>query len=181
MRTFALLVLLTACGGSIATTTDAGVDSATPTDASTGSLASFCQGTTPKMQENGKDNPILQVTGKGIIMNCCNAAAVTIATAQHAALFHLRWQQYGAGPSPVVLGSKQVSVELDLGCDPTTTTCSSSTAVDRYVDGFSGTIEYAYAPSGMTVSYCVEVQEPPSSPHGLLHSVRLYLPNVVSP
>ena len=192
MRKVGFLLLLSACGGSIATTdagtgADAGAqnDSAAPVDGGvvvdSGPPSSFCQGDTPKMLENGKDNPVMKVSGKAIIMNCCNAAAVTFSTAQHAALYTLRWQQFGAGPSPVVLGNKDTNVELDLGCDPTTTTCTSGNSVEHFTQGFSGTIKYQFVNSKMLVTYCVSVTETPSEPHTLVHSAQIYLPNVDSP
>ncbi len=193
MRALPFLLLVAACGGTIQTTTDAGTDAGTSSDAgtspdatllgdaSTDPLATFCQGDKPKMEENGTSNPVLSVKGKAIIMNCCNAAAVTIATGQHAALYNMLWRQYGAGPSPVVLGGKETTVELALGCDPSTTTCTSGNSVERYTEGFTGTITYTYAPPGMKVSYCVEVKETPSAPHGIVHSLRMWLPNVDSP
>lgn len=186
MRSVVALLLLTACGGSIASTTDAGTDAAAPKDASSpvdggDPLASFCQGDSPKMLENDKDNPIIKVSGKAIVMNCCNAAAVTLSTAQHAALYTLRWQQFGAGPSPVVLGTKETNAELDLGCDSTTTTCTSGNSVEHFTQGFTGTIKYEYVGSSMRVSYCIAVTETPTEPHTIVHSVKLYVPNLDSP
>lgn len=188
---FLAAVAAVACGGSVQTTSDAGADAgadatplvdATPvTDASGDPLAAFCQGTAPKMEENGKVNPVLSVKGKSIVMNCCNSAAVSIATGQHAALFNLVWREYGAGPSPIVLGVKETTAELALGCDPSTTTCTNGNSVDRYTEGFTGTITYEYAPTGGKTSYCVEVKEPPNAPHPVVHSLRMWLPNVDSP
>jgi hypothetical protein len=119
------------------------------------------------------------VKGKAIVMNCCNAAAVTISTGQHAALFNLRWQQFGAGPSPVALGTKETNVELALGCDPSTTTCTDGNSVEYFNDGFSGTITYEFVKPAMKVGYCVEVKE--TKPHVMIHSLRMWLPNVDSP
>lgn len=183
MRYLSFLVLLSACGGSVATVVDAGAtDAATTVDTGTApdaGLSAFCSGDKPKMEENGKDNPVISVKGKAIVMNCCNAAGVSISTSQHAAIFNLRWQQYGAGPSPVVLGAKTTSVELALGCDPTTTTCTDGNSVEYFDDGFSGTITYEYVKPNMKVGYCVEVKE--TKPHVLIHSLRMWLPNVDSP
>lgn len=193
MRTIACLVFLTACGGSVASSQDAGSDSSgatdgaapsdsgSKTDAPTDPLGTFCQGGAAKLEENGKDNPVFSVKGKAIYLNCCNAAAVTIATGQHAALYTLRWQQYGGGPSPVVLGGMDTNVVLALGCDPTTTSCTSGNSVELYTQGFVGTITYQQMASSMRVSYCVAVSETPSDPHAIVHSLRLYVPNVDSP
>jgi len=186
MRTTACLLLLTACGGSVASSADAGPDAApkdagSQADASIDPLGTFCQGNVAKIEENGADNPVLGVKGKAIVMNCCNAAAVTIATAHHNALYTLRWQQYGAGPSPFVLGAKETGVVLALGCDPTTSTCTPASSVELFTQGFAGTIAYQQMPSSMKVSYCVTVSETPNEPHTVVHSLRLYLPNVDSP
>ena len=188
MRTLPFLLLLAAaaCGGSVQTTPDAspdasGADASPLVDASSDPLAQFCQGTAPKMEENGTVNPVMSVKGKSIVMNCCNSATVSVATGQHAALYNLVWRQYGAGPSPVVLGAKDATVELALGCDPSTATCTSGNSVERYTEGFSGTITYEYAKTGVKTSYCLEVKEPPSAPHAVVHSLRMWLPSVDSP
>ena len=182
------MVLLTACGGSVASASDGGsTDGAAPSDASsktdapTDPLKTFCQGGAAKLEENGKDNPVFSVKGKAIYLNCCNAAAVTINASQHAEIYTLRWQQYGGGPSPVVLGGMDTNVVLALGCDPTTTSCTSGNSVELYTQGFVGTITYQQMASSMRVSYCVAVSETASDPHTIVHSLRLYLPNVDSP
>lgn len=57
----------------------------------------------------------------------------------------------------------------------------SATSVDRYTEGFAGTIRYDHVASKLKVSYCLAVSEPPNAPHGVVHSLRMWLPNVDSP
>lgn len=146
----------------------------------------FCSGTNARMSINGEDVPILDIKGKAIAMNCCDSGMVTIATGRFQALFHLLWRIAGGSQTqPVDVGTltqaSGSSLELDLGCDPTTTSCSNASAVDRFETGFTGTIAYTPTSTGMDTSYCLSVAEPAATPHLVLHTVQIYVPNLASP
>jgi hypothetical protein len=176
------LVVVAACGGTISTTdggTDASTDATSPLDAS-----AFCTGSSPKLVINGADVPIMNTTGKAIILNCCDAAELTLATSAYQALLNLMWRApAGPGATTIDLASppQGFTIELDLGCDPSTTSCATASPEERYTDGFSGTIQYATGNGPMSVSYCVQVAESPTQPHGTIHSMMLYAPSVPSP
>ncbi|CAN5711622.1 hypothetical protein BH09MYX1_BH09MYX1_02370 [soil metagenome] len=78
-----------------------------------------------------------------------------------------------------MLGSKATTVEFALGCDPSATTCTDGNSVEYFNDGFSGMITSEFVKPAMKVGYCVELKE--TKPHALIHSMRLWLPNVDSP
>jgi hypothetical protein len=108
---------------------------------------------------------------------------LTIATGHFQALFHVLWRVPAVGstqPLDVAALPQGSSLELDLGCDPSTTSCSTASAVDRFETGFNGTLEYAPTSTGVDTSYCLSVAEAAGSPHPLLHAVQIYVPNLVS-
>ncbi len=143
----------------------------------------FCTGTSPKMIVNGADVPVMNASGKAIILNCCDSAELTLATAAYQALMYVMWRVPASTNGSVDLSNlpQGSSIEMDLGCDPSTTSCATASPEERYTDGFSGTIQWQYGGSGMTVSYCLQVTESPSQPHSVIHSMALYAPNVASP
>jgi hypothetical protein len=196
----ALTVSVVACGGIATTDSDAGggdaaTDAGASKDATGGGdgalpppdasfdAGSFCTGSAPRAMINGVEVPVASATGKAIVLNCCDSAELTVATAAYQALFDLLWRAPAAGSATIDLANppQGFSIELDLGCDPATTSCATANPEERYVDGFSGTLQYGWSGSGMTASYCVQVDQSPSQPHALIHSMLLYAPNVSSP
>ena len=73
------------------------------------------------------------------------------------------------------------SIEMDLGCDPAIMSCATASPEERYTDGFSGTLQWGGGGSGFSVSYCLQIAESSSKPHGVIHSMMLYAPNIASP
>jgi len=195
--TFALCFLAVACGGTInnsdgGTNTDAGSsDVSTTKDSSSDVITppfdagSFCSGTTPKLQINGSDSTILKATGKAIILNCCQSAEISLATAQFQAMMNIMWRTpalSGAATIDLANPPQGFGVEMDLGCDPATQSCANASPEERYFnEGFSGTIQYATGNNAMSVSYCLQITESPSQPHAVIHSMALYAPNIDSP
>ena len=198
-RIIASALFCAACGGSLTNTdggttdggpvfdgalsdgaiADASVDASLPPfDAGT-----FCSGTSPRMMVNGAEITVVKATGKAIVLNCCNSAELTVATSAYQALFNVLWRDPAPMGSMVDLGNppSNFTIELDLGCDPAMTSCASASPEERYAQGFTGSIQWQYGSSGMTVSYCLAAKESPSSPHSLIHSFALYAPNVLSP
>jgi hypothetical protein len=173
---FAFFVLFAACGVTKDTGT-ASDGSIPPFDA-----GAFCTGTSPKTMVNGADVPVMNASGKAIILNCCDSAELTLATAAYQALMYVMWRVPASTNGSVDLSNlpQGSSIEMDLGCDPATTSCASASPEERYTDGFSGTIQWQYGSSGMSVSYCLQVTESPSQPHSVIHSMALYAPNVAS-
>lgn len=143
--------------------------------------SAFCAGADPRVEINGVVVPVLSIKGKAIAMNCCDAGELTVATGAFQALLHVLWRVTPGSPRSLDVASlaKGSGLELDLGCDPATTSCDSG-AEDRYTSGFQGTIEYAPSASGMEASYCLSVAEPAAQPHAVLHAIRLYAPHVAS-
>jgi hypothetical protein len=195
MRVFALC-LLAACGGTITTNQDGGTDAA-PSDGQTSKdvvasdvttppfdAGAFCNGTTPKLVINGADATIVQATGKAIILNCCNSAELSLATAQYQAMLNIMWRANPAGAATIDLSNPPTGfgIEMDLGCDPATQSCASASPEERYFnEGFSGTIQYSTGNGPMSVSYCIHVAESASQPHSVIHSMDLYAPDIASP
>ncbi len=70
-------------------------------------------------------------------------------------------------------------MELDLGCDPATTSCASASPEERYANGFLGTLQYGQDSAGLTTSYCLSVSESPTATHSLIHSLLLYTPGII--
>jgi hypothetical protein len=210
MRPLYLLTLafvLEGCGGTTTTSAnpvfDAGADSpqATGADAATDDAANvpqaadssadvrppfdagaFCSGSTARLMINGSDVSIINETGTAIILNCCNSAELTLATAAYQAPMHVLWREPAPTNGAIDLSNppKDFAIEMDLGCDPSIVSCATASPEDRYVDGFSGTISYTTA-SALNVSYCLQVAESPSQPHTTIHSMAMYAPNVPSP
>lgn len=165
----------TASGGS---TVDAGP--APPLDPS-----SFCTGANARMAINGDEVAILDVKGKAIAMNCCDAGKLTIATGRFQALFTVFWRFMVSSatamkPVDVAKLPQGSGLELDLGCDPTTTSCATASPEDRFDTGFQGTIDYTPTSTGADTSYCLTVSEPAASPHTVLHTVQIYVPHIAA-
>ena len=183
-----------ACGGTI-TSTDGGADGAAGDGASTSDssgdaappaldASAFCSGPSPRVMINGAEVSVMSAKGKAIILNCCESAEITIATPLFQALMNVMWRTpASSGAASIDLASppQGFSIEMDLGCDPSTTSCATASPEERYVDGFSGTLQYATGNGALSVSYCLEVAESPSQPHPVIHSMMLYAPNVASP
>ncbi len=194
---FLVAVTLVACGGNISSTdggADAAADGSVYKDAGGDAISAdapppfdagaFCSGPSPRLTINGADVSIIQSTGKAIIMNCCDSAELTLATSSYQALMNILWRaQAGVGNQTIDLANppQGFSIEMDLGCDPSTTSCATANPEERYTSGFSGTLSYGYGTGGLTVSYCLTVAESPAQPHAVIHSMMLYAPNVLSP
>lgn len=184
-------LLVAGCGGAVVTGDDAGVGTdAAPHDGSTATDASlppfdagaFCTGTKPRLMVNGAEVPVLSATGKAFALNCCDSAELLVASAAYQAILAVLWRAPAPMGSSIDLGSPPngFGIELDLGCDPATTSCASASPEERYASGFHGTLQYAPSGAGLTASYCLSVAESPSAPHVLIHSLVLYAPNVAS-
>lgn len=160
-------------------TKDAAVvlDASPPVDA-----GDICNGTGPRMTINGSEVAVASATGKSIILNCCDSAELTVASGAFQALMNVLWRAPATGSGSIDLASppQPFSIEMDLGCDPATTSCATASPEERYTDGFTGTIQYGLTSAGMTASYCIHVAESASQPHALIHSMTLYAPDVVS-
>jgi hypothetical protein len=184
-----------ACGGTTVDSSDAGTDGGSKADAATDAVTvgdstlppldagSFCTGTSPRMMLNGSEIPVINATGKAVVLNCCDSAELIVATGAFQALMNVLWRMSPPAPGTVDLGNAPsgFTIELDLGCDPTITSCATANPEERYTDGFSGTMQYAWSGAGMTTSYCLSVAESPSAPHSVIHSLTLYAPNVLAP
>ena len=143
----------------------------------------LCTGSSPRMMVNGSEINVVSATGKSIVLDCCDSAELTVATSAYQAVFDFLWRvPGGASAVPIDLDSPPpgLEVELDLGCDPATTSCATASPEARFASGFSGSIEVTRT-SGTSVSYCISVAEDPAAPQAQIHSLALYAPNVPSP
>jgi hypothetical protein len=150
-----------------------------------GRLASFCSGNEPKMILNGEVSTPT-VTARKLAMSCCDGVqlAATAPAFGHTVFFG--WQ-VTAGPASTYPAAvdlanpeKDWSARVYLGCDASTTSCSPPP--DSYTSGLEGSLQvqllnetYAF-----DTSLCLRVVEPTGSPHPLLHSLELYVPNVTA-
>lgn len=190
------VLLVVACGGTVTNDGDAGSNGdasskdATPTDVvaaadvtTTFDAGAFCSGSSPKLQVNGADATIVKASGKAIILNCCDSAELTIASAQFQGLMFFMWRAAPLSSGSIDLANppQGFSIEMDLGCDPSTSSCASASPEERYTDGFTGTLDYTAGSGGLSVSYCLHIDESPSQPHAVIHSLALYAPNITSP
>jgi hypothetical protein len=184
MRLPLLLLFITSCGGTITTSTDGGPDAAGDAIAPPFDAGTFCSGNAPKLMVNGADATIAQATGKAIILNCCESAELSLATSQFQAMMNIMWRAPPAGAATIDLASPPAGfgIEMDLGCDPSTTSCATASPEERYFnEGFSGTIQYATGNGGLDVTYCLQIAESASQAHGVIHTMALYAPNIASP
>lgn len=199
-----VVLLVPACGG-VATIPSDGPDASVSLDGATAAdgasagdavgtadggccpaldAGTFCTGDKPRLFVNGAEVAVMRATGKSVVLNCCDSAEVTVASSAFQALLNVVWRAPAGGGATGTLDLSKLpgggSVELDLGCDPTQTTCGAG-AEDRYTSGFRGTITHTTDASGQVATYCMAVDEPPGSPHPVLHSIQLYAPKVPSP
>jgi len=125
---------------------------------------------------------VLRVSGKAVAMNCCDGGEVIVSTDRFAANFYVFWRAApGGGHLDLATGSSGSSpVELDVGCDPTTSDCRDGHAEASFASGFQGTIDYALAPQ-QEATYCLSVAESSGNPQPVIHSVELYAPKIASP
>ncbi|MGH7282070.1 MAG: hypothetical protein ACRELY_11140 [Polyangiaceae bacterium] len=188
----ALAVLVAACGGAIGTVGDAGGSGAADASASDASDAGplvpvdagdFCTGSSARMKVNGSEIGVVSTTGKSIVLDCCDSAELTVATSAYQAVFDVLWRvPGGASAVPIDLDAAppHFQMEIDLGCDPATTSCAGASPEARFAGGFSGSIDVKMGASGESVSYCISVAEDPTMPQAQAHTLMLYAPNVPS-
>lgn len=188
---FALTALLAACGGAVSSVGNADAGAAFDAGARDASDAaplvsfdagSLCTGTSPRMTVNGSEISVVSATGKSIVLDCCDSAELTVATSKYQALFDVLWRvPGGASAVPIDLDTPPpgFEMEIDLGCDPASTSCATASPEARFASGFSGSIEVTRT-SGTSVSYCITVAEDPAAPQPEIHSLVLYAPNISS-
>jgi hypothetical protein len=200
------VIALAACGGGVASsgsdsidgdsasdastsvdgaaTPDAHADSGSGFDAAPDGLAEFCSGAQPRMIANGMESTPA-VSGKPIILNCCDSAELVVMTQTFQSTIAFVWRVQagspGALPATIDLANPPAgwSLQLVVGCDPATASCNPPP--DSYTTAFTGTLSVARAANGgYTMSLCLAVSEPAGSPHSILHSLELYAPNVAT-
>lgn len=172
-------------GGAGGATVDGGAEKDAATDASPPppqDAGTFCTGNKPRLAVNGSDVGVLSVSGKNLALDCCDSAELIVASSMFQALLAVMWRASPLGSTSIDLGAPPpgFTIELDLGCDPATTSCATASPEERYTTGFTGTVEYTQSATGLTASYCLSVAEPAGSPHLVIHSLELYAPGVVS-
>ncbi len=143
----------------------------------------FCTGDTPRMMVNGAEVSLLKTQGKAVVLNCCDSAELVLATSAFQSIFYVLWRApAGQSPGLVNVGAppSSFSLEVDLGCDPTTSPCNTGSAEEHYATGFQGQISYGNGMNAGTTSYCISATEPANSPHAVVHSLSIYAPNVPS-
>lgn len=160
-------------GGSDAGPADAGLD---------GSPTEFCTGVQAHMIANGIDSSPA-VSGTMLPLNCCDAAEFSVVTQTFAHFIVVSWRaQVGATSLPATIDLANPPqgwiVEVYVDCEPMQGTCNP--APDSYTTGLQGTLQVARSNTGYDMTLCLNVAESVDSPHPILHSLRLYAPNVTT-
>lgn len=168
---------------------DGGTDLATPGDgagapADLAQDAGFCGAPrAARVQLNGTLSEGPATKGKALVLNCCDAATLSVTGAGLATPLTVMWRhQLTGGPDlPVTLDLARLpanwTVTLYSGCDPTTPGCVPS---DRYDSGLSGTLALSRAGAGYEMTACVQASESAAAPHAVIHALRLWAPGVTA-
>jgi hypothetical protein len=167
--------------------TESANDMAQPTDlmplSIDGPHANFCKGDFSHMLFNGDDSTP-GVSNKMLALDCCDAGEIVVVTATTIHMVYIAWRREsiaGLGiPATIDLANPPSgwSVQVFVDCDPLKASCSPPP--DSYTTGLVGTLQISTGSSGLVMSLCLHVEEPPSSPHPILHTLDLYAPNIRS-
>jgi hypothetical protein len=149
-----------------------------------GALASFCDGDSPRMVVNGVAiTPDL--SAQPLAMDCCDGVQVAATSGELAFPIGFSWlAEVGA--------SFQLSATLDLssppygwrvmvmaGCNVTSAGCVGP--MDYYREGLTGWLSVSRASGRYVTGICVHVEESLEEPGVMLHSLDLYVPQIVAP
>lgn len=141
--------------------------------------ASFCTGDLSHMVVNGiESHPA--VTARTIALDCCDAGELALNTATFVYPIVVAWRaQVGATsqfPATVDLASLPTgwSIQVIAGCQSSMSSCNPPP--DRYTAGLEGVLQVSRASPGYNAGLCLHVQEPTASPHPIVHTLDLYVP-----
>lgn len=132
----------------------------------------------PRAEINGETGGMLSVKAVSLAQDCCGMGKIVFGGVSRDPIT-LNWsrQQYWAEPNPVTADLSHLppgwSLKLSSGCSQDPSGCT-----EIFLDGFTGTLSIATNGASSTVSLCLDVSEYPGYPHGLLHRVRLWAPNI---
>jgi len=146
-----------------------------------GPLAEFCTGNFAHMVVNGVVGTPAP-TGRILALDCCDAGEISLNTATFAQPIVVTWRaQAGATssfPATIDLASppKDWTVQVVIGCQSAMSSCNP--APDSYTAGLQGTLQVSRTSPGYDMSLCLHVEEPPGSPHPIVHALNLYFQHV---
>jgi hypothetical protein len=150
------------------------VQSPSPDD----SLSAFCSGEFSRMVVNGIES-YPAVSGGVIGYNCCEGGKLQALTETILWSITVQWQN-ATFVLPATLDLANLSpgwrVDVLVGCPPLPALCLSPP--DSYFSGLTGTLQVSGTIGGYDMSLCLSLAESPDSPHPLVHSLDLYVPNV---
>jgi hypothetical protein len=174
------LAALSACNrAALAPAGDGGADLASPGPG-------FCgDSNSARAEVNGMLAVSPSVTAQLAALNCCDAAELSFVSAQLNEPLVVFWRhQVGAMPTaPATLDLANLpagwGVSLASGCTSLQTGCMPT---DRFDSGLTGSLTInRTAGGGYQMSVCLGAMEAAAAPHPLLHTVRLWSPQVSTP
>jgi hypothetical protein len=142
-------------------------------------LIAFCGGPTSHMAVNGIES-YPAVSGRAIPFNCCEGGEFQVITETFNWPITVIWRNTDfVLPATLDLANlpKSWGVQVFVGCDPMNYLCTTPPA-DSYTSGLTGTLQVSGKIAGYDMSLCLSVAESPDSPHPLVHSLDLYVPQV---
>ncbi len=147
----------------------------------TADLGGFCGNpNSPQIELNGKLAASPAVSAHPLYLNCCEAAAFDVISAQLPTPIMVRWQRFVGPPPqwPVTVDLAKLPpgwiVSLTSGCLSSQRNCQPT---DLYNEGFTGTLTIAQLNFGSyQMSTCLSVNE--SSPHPVIHSLHFWSPTI---
>jgi len=142
-------------------------------------LSAFCSGPTSHMVVNGIES-YPAVSGRAIPFNCCEGGEFQVTTETFVWPIAVTWRNTDfVLPATLDLANlpNAWGVQVFVGCDPMNYLCTTPPA-DSYSSGLTGTLQVSDSLSGYDMSLCLSVAESPGSPHPLVHSLDLYVPQV---
>jgi hypothetical protein len=142
-------------------------------------LSDFCSGPTSHMVVNGIES-YPAVSGNAIPYDCCEGGEFQAIAETFVWPIWVTWRNTDfVLPATLDLANlpNAWGVQVFVGCDPMNYLCTTP-PVDSYTSGLTGTLQVSGKISGYDMSLCLSVAESSDSPHPLVHSLALYVPNV---
>jgi hypothetical protein len=118
------------------------------------------------------------VSGRALPLSCCLGGEFQAITETFAWPIAVTWRNTDfVLPATLDLANlpRTWGVQVFVGC-PMAAPCSSPP--DSYTSGLTGTLQVSGSISSYDMSLCLSLAESPSSPHPLVHTLKLYAPHV---
>ena len=143
-----------------------------------GALGAFCSGATSHMVVNGIES-YPAVSAAMIPYDCCEGGEMQAMTETFLWPIRVTWRNTDfVLPATVDLANlpKTWGVQVLVGCPSLPASCTSPP--DSYASGLSGTLQVSGTIGNYDMSLCLSLADSASSPHPLVHSLELYVPQV---